>query len=116
LTEDRLSFVSVVTQYGGVPNDPALSVLNFDCSGISGRQRRDVSDEFCFVENAAFFVSENAVLGEIFFPRRLISGHNRVVKLLSATDQLFLRNRNVRGADDGCGRKECDECEFHEKG
>ena len=42
LAEDRFGLVSVVTEYRCVPNDPALSVLNLNRSGISGRQRCDV--------------------------------------------------------------------------
>jgi len=37
LAEDGLGFVSVVTDYRCVPNDPGLSVLNLNRSGISGR-------------------------------------------------------------------------------
>jgi len=67
LPEDRLGLVSVVAEYRGVSNDPALSVLNFNRSGVSDWQRCDVGDQLWFVENASFFVGENAVVGEILF-------------------------------------------------
>src|SRR5207247_10735912 len=102
LPEDRLGLVSVVTEYCGVPNDPALNVLNLNRSGVSGWQWCDVGDQFWFVENASFFVGEDAVVGEIFFPRRLVARHHRIVKLLSASDQVVLRNGNICSADDGC--------------
>jgi hypothetical protein len=38
LAEDGLGLVRIVTEYRGVPNDPALSVLNFNRSGISNRE------------------------------------------------------------------------------
>ena len=109
LAEDGLGLVSVVTEYRGVPNDPALSVLNLNRSGISGRQRCDVGDQFRFIEKASFLVGENTVVGEIFFPRRLIAGYQGIVKLLSASDQFVLRNRNICGADDSCERKKFNE-------
>src|SRR6187397_3164165 len=84
LAEDRLALVGIVTEYRGVPDDPALSVLDLNRPGISGRQRCDVGDQLRFVENSTFFISEDAVVGERFFPRRLITGHQRIVKLLSA--------------------------------
>ena len=37
LTENRLGLVRVVAKYRGIPNDPALNVLNLNRSGISGR-------------------------------------------------------------------------------
>ena len=73
LAEDRLGLVRVVTEYRGVPNDPALSILDLNRSGISGWQRRDIGDQLRFVENAPFFVGKDAVFGEIFFPWRLIA-------------------------------------------
>jgi hypothetical protein len=116
LPEDRLGLVRVVTEYRCVPNDPALSVLNLNRSGISRRQRCDVSNQLWFVENASFLVGEDAVVGEIFFPRRLIAWHDRIVKLLSASDQFVLRNRNICSADDGCSGQKFNERElFHNK-
>src|SRR5215831_5093073 len=116
LTEDCLSLVRVVTEYRGGADNSALGVLNLNRSGISGRQRCDIGDQLWFIENAPLLVGEDAVLGEIFFPRRLISRHHCVVKLLSASDQFVLRNRNICGAGESYGRKERDEREFHEKG
>src|SRR6476646_155155 len=82
LPENRLGLVGVVTEYRRNPNDPALNVLDFDRSGISGWQWCDVGDQLRLVENASFLVGEDAVVGEMFFPRRLIAGHQRIVKLL----------------------------------
>ena len=115
LTEDRLGLVRVVTEYRGIPNDPALSVFDLNRSGISGWQRCDVGDQLRLVENASFFVGEDAVVGEMFFPRRLIAGHQRIVKLLSASDQFVLRDGNICGADDGCGGQKFYERLFHNK-
>src|SRR5207247_10857390 len=115
LPEDRLGLVSVVTEYCGVPNDPALNLLILNRSGVSGWQWCDVGDQFWFVENASFLVSEDAVVGEIFLPRRLIAGNDGIVKLLSATDEFVLRNRNIRSAGEGYGGQKCDERKFHKK-
>ena len=103
LAEDRLGLVGVVTEYGSVADNPALHVRDLNCSRIPGRQRGDVGDQFRFVENASFLVGEDAVISEIFFPRRLITGNDSVVKLLSVMDQLVLRNWNIRGAGEGYG-------------
>ena len=115
LAENCLAFVGFVTQYRGVPNDPALSVLDLNRSGISGRQRCDVGDQLRFVEKASFLVGEDAVVGEIFFPRRLIARHDRIVKLLSASDQFVLRNGNICSADDGCSGQKFNERELFHK-
>jgi hypothetical protein len=113
LAEDRLGLVSVVTKNGGVADNPALRVLDLNCSRIPGRHRRDVGDEFWFVEKATFLVSEDAVVSEVFFPRRLIAGNDGIVKFLSATHQFVLCNPNIRWVDEGyCGEK-CNEREFH---
>src|SRR6266699_686785 len=86
----------------------------FEGSRITGRQRGDVGYQFWFIEDAAFFVGKDAVVSEVFFPRRLISGNDGIVKFLSATHQFVLCNRNIRGAGEGyCGEK-CNEREFHE--
>jgi hypothetical protein len=58
LAEDRLGLVGVVTEYRGVPNDPALNVLDLNRSGISGWQRCDIGDQLWLVENASFFVRQ----------------------------------------------------------
>src|SRR4029077_1265515 len=79
LAEDRLGLVSVVTQDGSVIDNPALGVLDLDGSRISGRQRRDVGDQFWFVENASFLVGEDAVVGEVLFPRRLFAWNDGCV-------------------------------------
>jgi hypothetical protein len=73
LPKDRLVLVSVVTEYRSVPNDAALSVLDLNRSGISRRQRCNVGDQFRFVEEPSFLVGEDAIVGEMFFPRRLIA-------------------------------------------
>src|SRR5207249_9177248 len=86
LAEDRLGLVSVVTEYGGVANNPALGVLDLNRSGIPRRHRGDVGDQFRFVEKASLLVGEDAVVGEVFFPRRLIAGNDGVVEFLSAMD------------------------------
>src|SRR5439155_25967278 len=93
--------------------NPALGVLDFNRSRIAGRHRIDVGDQFWFVENPPFLIGKDAVIGEVFFPWRLIAGNEGVVKLLGATDQFVLRNRNIRGASDGCGEEKCNEREFH---
>src|SRR5262249_20702863 len=115
LAEDCLGLVRIVTEYRGVPNDSALNVLNLNCSGISSRQGRDVGDQLWFVENASFLVREDAVVGKIFFPRRLIAGHHRIVKLLTASNQFVLRNWNIRSADDGCSGQKFNERELFHK-
>jgi hypothetical protein len=115
LAEDRLGLVGVVTEYCSVPNNSALSVLNLNRSGISGRQRCDVGDQLRLVENSSFFVGEDAVVGEMFFPRRLITGHQRIVKLLSASDQFVLCNGNICTADNGRSGQKFDENELFRK-
>jgi hypothetical protein len=45
LAEDRLSLVGVVTEYRRVPDDPALSFLNLNRSGVTGWERCDVGDQ-----------------------------------------------------------------------
>ena len=97
LTEDGFGFVRVVTQNGRVANDPADDVLDLDGAGISRRQRGDVGDEFGFIERPPLFVGESAIVGEIFFPGRLVSGDDRVVKFLGAMDELGFRDRCVGG-------------------
>src|SRR5436309_7499983 len=79
LAEDRLDLVRIVTEYRRVPNDPALGVFNLDRSGISSWQRCDVGNQLRFVENASFLVGEEAVAGEIFFPRLLVPRHDCIV-------------------------------------
>src|SRR5207249_7370856 len=113
LAEDRLGLVGVVTEYGGVADNPTLDVLDLNRSGIPCRHRRDVGDQFWFVEKASLLVGEDAVLCEIFFPRRLIAGDDGVVKLLCAMDQFVLCDRNIRSAGDGYGGEKCNEREFH---
>ena len=113
LAEDRLGLVSVVTEYRCVPDDPALNIFDFNRSGVSGRQRCDVCDQLWFVEKASFFIGEDAVVGEIFFPRRLIARNHRVVKLLSASDQFVPRNGNICSADDGCSGHKNEREVFH---
>src|SRR5262245_55805778 len=114
LSENRLGFVGVVTEYRGVSNDPALSVLNLNRSGISRRQRCDVGDQLWFIEKASFLVGKHAVVGKMFFPWRLIAGYQGIVQLLGAPDQFVLRNRNVCGADDSCeGKKSNEHKSFH---
>jgi hypothetical protein len=103
LTEDRLGLVGIVTEYGDVADNPALRVLDLNGSRLPGRQTGNVGDQVWLVENASFLVGEDAVVGEVFFPRRLITGSDGVVKLLSATGQFVLRNRNIRGAGQGYG-------------
>ena len=109
LAEDRLGLVSVVTQNGSVADNPALSVLDLDGSRISGRQRRDVGDQFWFVENAAFLVGEDAVVGEVLFPRRLVAWNDSVIKLLGPTDQFVLRNWNIGRVDESYGVEKCNQ-------
>ncbi len=109
LAEDRLRLVSVVTQDGSVTDNPALGVLDLDGSRISGRQRRNVADQFWFVENAAFLVGEDAVVGEVLSPRRLIAWNDGVVKLLSPTDQFVLRNWNIGRVDESYGVEKCND-------
>ena len=112
LAEHRLRLVSVVTEYGGVADNSALGVLDLNRSGIPGWHRVDVGDQFWFIENAPLLVGEDAVFGEVFFPRRLIAGSGGVVEFLSATDQFVLSDGNIRGAGEGYGEKRCNEREF----
>ena len=92
-----------------------MGLHDFNRSRIPGRQRGDVGDQFWFVEDATFLVSEDAVVREVFLPWRLIAGNNGIVKLLRTTDQFVLRNRNIRGMDEGYCEEECDERQFHRK-
>src|SRR5439155_7037294 len=62
---------------------------------ISRRQRGDVGNELGFIECAAFFVGEDAVIGEIFFPRRLVYRNDGGLKFLRATDQFVLGDRRI---------------------
>jgi hypothetical protein len=107
LAENRLRFVRVITKNRGVPNDPALSVFDLDRSRISSRQRCDIRNQFRFVENASFFVAEDAVISEMFFLRRLVAGYEGIVKLLRAAscfmakDELFVTmSRELPGRAD----------------
>ncbi len=113
LAEYRLGLVGVVTEYGGVADNPAVGVLDLNRSRIAGRHRIDVGDQFWFVENPPFLIGKDAVIGEVFFPRRLIAGNEGVVKLLGATDQFVLGNRNIRGMGEGNGGEKANEREFH---
>src|SRR5262245_65189384 len=79
LAENGFGLVRVVTEYRGIPNDAALSVFDFNRSGISGRQRCDVGDQLRFIEKASFLVGEHAIVCEMFFPLRLIAGYTRIV-------------------------------------
>ena len=97
LTEDGFGFVGAVTQNGGVANDPADDVVDLNRAGISRWQRSDVGHEFLFIERAPFLVGESAIVGEIFFSRRLVSRNNRVVEFLGAPDEFVLSNRRIGG-------------------
>ena len=116
LAEDRLGFVSVITQYGGAADNPALGVRDLDRSGITCRQRSDVGEQFWLVENASFFVGENAIVSEVFFPWSLVAGNDGIVKLLSATDEFVVGNRRIRGEGEAYGGQKSNEREFHNKG
>ncbi len=112
LTEDRFGFAEVVAQDSGIADDPALDVGDLNRAGIPSRHWGDVGDELGFVEGPAFLIGKNAVVGEIFFPRRLVSGHDRVVELLCATDELVLGDRHICCMGErGC--KDDDEHKFH---
>jgi hypothetical protein len=74
LAEYRLRLVGIITKYGGVADNPALDVADFDCAGITSRQRSDVSDEPGFIERPAFLVGEDAVVGEYFFQGAWFAG------------------------------------------
>src|SRR4029077_5513021 len=65
LAEDRLGLVSVVTEDGSVTDKPVLGVPDLDGSRISARQPCDIALQFWLVENAAFLVGEDAVVGEV---------------------------------------------------
>src|SRR5207253_7620082 len=104
-TEDGFGFVVVVAQNGGVANYPADDVVDLDGARISGRERGDVGDEFGFIEGAALFVGESAIVREIFFPRGLVSGNNRVVEFLRPPDELLLRDGRVGGTEEDCEQK-----------
>ena len=93
-----------------------LNVLDLDRSGISSRERCDVGDQLLFIEKASFLIGEHAIVGEMFFPRRLIAGYQGIVQLLSASDQFVLRNGNVCGGNDACSGQKTNERELHKKG
>src|SRR6516162_7589321 len=116
LAEDSLGLVRVVTDYRGIPNNTALGVLDLDRSRVSGWKRCDVGDQLRFIKKASFLVGEHAIIGKMFFPRRLIAGHQRIVQLLSPSDQFVLRNGNVCGGNNGCSEQKFDERELHKKG
>ena len=97
LAEDGFGFVGVVAQNSGVTDDPALDLVDLDGAGISGRHRRDVGNQFGFIERAAFLVGEDAVVGKIFFPRSLITRHDGVVQLLRPTNEFVLGDRYISG-------------------
>ena len=115
LTEDRFCLVRVVTEYRSIPNNAALSVLDLNRSRASGWERCDVGDQLCFVEKASFVIGERAVVGEMFFPRRLIAGYQGIVQLLSPSDQFLLRDRNICGADDRRSGQKFNERELFHK-
>src|SRR5207253_7598416 len=96
-TEDGFGFVGVVTQNGRVANDPADDFVDLDGAGVSRRERGDVGDQFGLIESAAFLVGEGAIVSEIFFPRRLVSGNNRVVECWRSPDELSFRDWRVGG-------------------
>jgi hypothetical protein len=71
-------------------------------------------DQLRDYESASFFVGESAIVGEIFFPRSLVSGNNRVVKLLGAPDEVGFRDRRLGGTKENCEQKtEDSRGEFH---
>jgi len=115
LTEDRFCLVRVVTEYRSIPNNAALSVLDLNRSRVSGLERCDICDQLRFVEEASFLVGKDAVVGEIFFPWRLIAGYQGIVQLLSPSDQFLLRDRNICGADDRCSGQKFNEHELFHK-
>src|SRR5437762_13232955 len=100
LTEDGFGFISVVAQNRSVANDPADNVVDLDGARISGRERGDVGDEFGFIEGTALFVGESGIVCEIFFPRGLVSGNNRVVEFLRSPDELGFRDGQVGGTEE----------------
>src|SRR6516162_10837976 len=116
LAEDSLCLVRVVTEYRGIPDDAALDVLNLDRSRVSGWKRCDVSDQLRFIKKASFLVGEHAIIGKMFFPRRLIARYQGIVQLLGASDQFVLCNRNICDADDSCSGQKTNERELHKKG
>src|SRR5438477_9554193 len=79
------------------PKNPALDIANFNRPGITSGHRGDVSDELGFIEGPPLLVGEDAVVGEIFFPSRLVSGHDGIVQLLCATDEFVLGDRCICG-------------------
>ncbi len=112
LTEDRFGFAEVVAQDSGIADDPALDVGNLNRAGIPSRHWGDVGDELGFIEGPAFFVGKDAIIREIFFPGHLISRRDRIAKLLGATDELVLGDRDIGGVSEGCD-EEGNEGEFH---
>src|SRR5262249_28878918 len=116
LTEDCLALGRVITEHGSVPNDPAVNVMDLDRSGVSSRQRCEVGDQLWLSEKASFLVGKHAIVCEMFSPRGLVAGHQRIVQLLSASDQFVLCNGNVFSADDRCSGHKTNERELHKKG
>ena len=74
LAEDGFGFIGVVAQNGGIADNPALNVADLNRARISGRQWRDVGDELGFIEGAAFFVGEDAVVAKYFFQGAWLPG------------------------------------------
>ena len=112
MAEDGFGFIGVVAQNAGVADDSALDVVDLDGAGISRRHWCDVGNEFGFIEGPAFLVGEDAVVSEIFFPRRLVAGHDGVVKLLGATDEFVPGDRYICAAGER-GYEDDDEQKFH---
>ena len=72
-----------------------MGVADLDRAGITGRHGSDVGHQFCFVENATFLVGEDTIIGEIFFPGRLIAGNDSIVEFLGAPDEFFRRDGRI---------------------
>jgi hypothetical protein len=67
LSENRFALVRIVTEYSGVPNNPALNVLNVDRSGISAGQRCDVGGQLRLSKMRRFSSAKMQSSAKYFF-------------------------------------------------
>ena len=78
LAEDSFAFILVKTYDGGIADKTRLRIFDFDRTGVAGRKGCDVRHERIFVHGVAFFVEVHGVIGDVFFPRSLITGGDAI--------------------------------------
>src|SRR5947208_1484561 len=119
LAKDCLSLVSVVTKNRHVIVNPTLYMLEFDRTGISGWQRRDIRNQLELIHGASFFIRENGIVGEILLPGSLVAGNYGVVQLLRSPNQFVLTNGCVSLSSGSevwaAGENKEDSEEFHNR-